>query len=126
MPTPRLVGDVDRLQNAGFTITFLCEEAGFTNIVVHGVHTSPLYRPDAVDVLIRVPLLYPDAAPDMFWTDPQLTLANGTLPKNADTIQNICMKPWRRFSWHRNGRWVPSADWIGSYLEFIRQRFESA
>lgn len=125
MPTPRLREDLDRLKGAGWVTSILCEEAGFTNIVVKSVETGPLYQPGVTDLLLRVPNLYPDAALDMFWTDPELRLSNGSTPNRADVIETICQRQWRRFSWHRNGRWNPDIDWIGSHLEFVRQRFSS-
>ena len=126
MPTPRLASDLERLTSAGWTLTVLCEEAGFTNVVIRGVETGVLYRPATTDILLRVPALYPDAAPDMFWTEPSVVLASGSMPKRAESLETICGRQWRRFSWHRSGRWDPNADWIGSHLEFVRQRFMTA
>jgi len=73
------------------------------------------------DLLLRVPLSYPDAGPDMFYTDPRIVLASGAIPQNAESLETYIGRQWRRFSWHHN-RWNRISDNLTSYLEFVRER----
>ena len=57
----------------------------------------------------------------MFWTDTDLVLAGGQVPKNADLIETILGGQWRRFSWHPQN-WNPGADDLCTYLEFVNDR----
>jgi hypothetical protein len=111
------------------------EEAGVIDVVIFGFPTSSQYSIHSTRVLIRVPRAYPDAGLDMFWTDPELRLADGTIPTNADQVETysetnaipeIAGKSWRRFSWHPQtgtpSRWNPAIDNLISYTEFINRR----
>jgi hypothetical protein len=73
-----------------------------------------------------VPNGYPYAAPDCFWADMTLRLADGTMPKNAQVGNVMPGQPdtqtlW--FSWHVNSAWKPSCD-LMTYIKIIRMRFE--
>ena len=116
--------------------TDVAEEPTTINVVLRGYPTSELYSISQTNLLLRVPRAYPDAGLDMFWTDPELVLKDGTIPKNADlletypaldSITDFAGKKWRRFSWHPqpNGpkRWNPNLDNLESYLEFVNRRF---
>ena len=97
----------------------------------------PAGRYDApeTDVLVRLVPPYPNENPDMFWTLPQVKLANGSLPPATDVqqvpapsgfehvYQNV---PWQRWSRHYNDRalWRPGIDGLRTYIASIRQEFE--
>ena len=113
----------------------VAEEASTINVVIFDFPTSPLYNLPRTRVLIRVPRAYPDAGLDMFWTDTDLKLVDGSTPNGADQIESypvtgqipeLAGKTWRRFSWHPQpgtpNRWNPAVDNIVSYTEFIRRR----
>ena len=113
----------------------VAEEASVVNLVFRDFPTSELYNRPTTNLLLRVPRSYPDAGLDMFWTDIELLLQDGTVPANAqqierysavETIPGFAGKQWRRFSWHPqfqgSGRWNPALDNIESYLEFVRKR----
>lgn len=57
------------------------------------------------DVLYIAEQNYPFSAMDMFWVDPGLLLADGSIPTNAEVIEGYLGRSWRRFSWHRQGVW---------------------
>ena len=55
------------------------------------------------DVLVQLPGGYPDARPDMFYTDPWLKLKrNGQLPAAANHPINFVGRSWQRWSRHSN------------------------
>jgi len=71
-----------------------------------------------------VPVGYPMARPDCFWTDPGLLLSSGATPQNigsnhAPGLPNGLQ--W--FSWHPQS-WSPNADNLRSYLGVIHNRFQ--
>lgn len=112
------------------------EEETVIDLVIREFPTSTLYKKPTTNLLLRVPRSYPDAGLDMFWTDPDLVLLDGSEPANAqqmerypalDTIPDFAGKQWRRFSWHPQSsiprRWNPNIDNIQSYLQFVRKRF---
>jgi hypothetical protein len=61
----------------------------------------------------------------MFWTDQDLTLEGGGIPRNADSIETALEKPWRRFSWHPQN-WNPGTDNLRTFLEFVNARLAKA
>jgi hypothetical protein len=101
------------------------EDAGFINVVISDFPTGPLYNRPTTRVLLRVPRAYPDAGLDMFWTEVELTLANGSTPQCGDVIEVYIGRSWRRFSWHHNG-WHPTLQDLQAYLEFVSRRFHAA
>ncbi|HEV2317524.1 MAG TPA: E2/UBC family protein [Thermoplasmata archaeon] len=113
----------------------VAEEDTTINVVIFDFPTSTLYNLSHTRVLIRVPRTYPDAGLDMFWTDPDLKLADGSTPNGADQLEpypatgqipELAGKAWRRFSWHPQPgtptRWNPAYDNLLSYTEFIKRR----
>ncbi len=97
-------------------------------LLVRGFHTSDLYQPTSTTILLQVPRPYPDAGLDMFWTEEDLRLNNGSVPQAGDVIETHVGRRWRRFSWHPqfggSGKWDPNIHNIRTYLAFIRRRFE--
>lgn len=79
----------------------------------------------STNVLFLVPQPYPYAAPDCFWTDAELRLANGCLPQNVllgNPIPEVGgLHLW--FSWHLTGSWNPSRDTLVTWYNAIVDRF---
>ena len=100
------------------------EDAGMVNLVFENFPTSPRYNNPTTTLLLRVPMSYPDAGIDMFWTDVELQHADGTIPQAAESLEPHGGKQWRRFSWHHN-RWNPNVDNLHSYLQFVKRRFHA-
>jgi hypothetical protein len=61
----------------------------------------------------------------MFWVEPDVTFANGAVPKNAELIEAAIGRQWRRFSWHLQN-WNPGRDGLKTYLEFVNSRLAKA
>jgi len=117
---PRLVKEVDQLELR----PQITEDGSVLNLVFKDYPIPPGYNCSTADLLIRIPLAYPDAGPDMFWTSPTLTLVNGTAPKNGDLLETYIGHQWRRFSWHTI--WKPTIDNLHGYMHFVRRRLEQA
>ena len=97
------------------------EESDFVDIVLKDFELGEGFSVIRTELLIRVPKTYPDAGPDMFWTNPEVKLSSGQVPQAAESIENYLGRPWRRFSWHRKC-WNPVVDNLSGTIEFIRKR----
>jgi hypothetical protein len=117
---PRLTKEIEQLESRPTVV----EDGGAINLVFRSYPIPPGYNSMRTDLLVRVPLAYPDAGPDMFWTSPSLTLMGGAEPRNGNSIEVYIGERWRRFSWHTV--WKPTVDNIHGYMHFIRRRLEQA
>jgi len=110
--------EIEGLRKEAYLID-LIEAEGFANLIFHDYALPVGYSKAATDLLIKLPMSYPNGRPDMFWTDEDLILKDGRIPKNADVIETALGNKWRRFSWHPQGGWNPGADNLRTYLEFV-------
>ena len=95
---------------------------GCTWVVLKGRKLPEGYNCEAADVLIQLPDGFPEAAPDMFWTDPILTLGGGgRRPDGTDIDECHLGRVWQRWSRHIGGHWRPGIDTIRSYVAYIRR-----
>jgi len=117
---PRLAKEIEQLEVRPDVI----EDGGVINLLFKDFPIPAGYNRSAADLLVRVPLAYPDAGPDMFWTAPELTLPNGSAPQCGDSIEMHMGRRWRRFSWHAT--WRPNIDNLHGYVHFVRRRLERA
>ena len=97
-------------------------------VTIPDFRLPPGWNRDATTVYFIVPVGYPQAKPDSFWTDPGLTLASGGPPQNATPAGNQLpgLPPgvlW--FSWHANS-WNPNTDTLTTYTKLIAGRFQEA
>ena len=79
------------------------------------------YQIARTDLLILLPGGFPDAAPDMWWCDPWVKLANGADPVGASVREQIGPRTWQRFSRHFGAvRWAPGRSGVESYVTLIK------
>lgn len=117
----QLVDEVKALCEGGLTVT-LTEADGVANVEIAKYPVSSgYYNKQAVTLLLRLPLSYPNGRPDMFWVDEDFVLKDSKVPKSADQIECWLGRRWRRFSWHLSS-WNPGADNLLTYLEFVNTR----
>ncbi|SRR6266404_1777513 len=116
---PRLENEISELREK-FAVE-VHPDAGFINLILKDFPLGGGFNLPSADLLIRVPLSYPDAGPDMFWTDPRVLLSNGQEPQAANVREQYLGREWRRFSWHRS-RWDSIRDNLFSYIEFVHHR----
>lgn len=97
---------------------------GWMHLILRDMRLPPAYAPERADVLIKLPPLFPDAQPDMFWTTPGVQLRNGAPPQNT-SLEQVNGATWLRFSWHlARGAWKPGISTLQDYIRCIRGRFE--
>ncbi len=122
MLPPRLARELEELSKSHKIE--VVEDHDFVNLIISDFPTGPDYNRPTTTLLLRIPRPYPDAGPDMFWTDIDLTLVDGAVPTAGDSIETYIGRPWRRFSWH-HGHWNGNTDNIATYLTFVRRRFNA-
>ena len=75
------------------------------------------------NILFVAPQGYPFAAPDCFWADQDLRLANNGMPQNTQITpipETSDMRVW--FSWHMAHPWNPNRDSLTTWVSVILQR----
>lgn len=107
----------EELRKTGFSIT-LREEGGIAKLLIPNFTLPDGYSQPHSDLLVLVPISYPNGKPDMFWVDETVLLANGQVPHKANVIEMHLDRRWRRFSWHL-GKWNPGCDNLDTYLAFV-------
>ncbi|MEJ7634107.1 E2/UBC family protein [Aeromicrobium sp.] len=113
------------LADAGLTYT-IDAEPGFANLVVEKFSTAPGLAPDNVNLLLRLPFGFPDAAPDMFWVDPQVTSGTGAAIPGTELIEIYVNRSWQRWSRHIAQQWRPGIDNLETYLGYVRRCLRQA
>lgn len=109
-------------------------EAGFYHVVIRD-YPVPVnaYNKGSTDTLIRVPENYPEQAPDWVYVDKDFRVANGDLPRKAQTPEtnpnnNPVLEGWVSLSWHISNlsiTWKPYQHDLRWYLEtIVRGRLE--
>lgn len=106
----------------GLTVDLL-EEPGRVGIVLRQAPLPPgLFRVATTDVLFLTDQQYPLSALDMFWTDLEVVRPDGSIPRNADSVETYFGRQWRRFSWHRSGAWIPTGNKLLEHYAVMEQR----
>lgn len=99
------------------------EPEGWTFLVIKDYLLPADFKPNRVDLLVKLPPGFPDAAPDMFWTYPPVKTPNGSLPR-ATCEERLLGKDWQRFSWHlAPNAWQPGISGLRDFLRCIAARF---
>jgi hypothetical protein len=95
---------------------------GELRVYIRGFELPAAYLPRLTDLLIRLPMGYPQANPDMFWTKPDVLLARGGYPNRAD-YHDPTAGGWQR--WSRHGAWRPGVDNFRTKLAAVRHELEA-
>lgn len=111
--------------DVGFDIfESIVQPDGWTFLVVSDHQLPDGFSPSVARLLVKLPPSFPDAAPDMFWLNPQVRTASGGAPQGT-SIETLLGEQWQRFSWHLlPGAWRPGISALRDYMRCIRARFE--
>ena len=124
MTSSQLLAELDELREEGWTVEAIDGEG--SALVVFRCYSMPAgFSKRSTDLLLKLPISYPNGQPDMFWVEVDLVLANGDVPKEANVVETHLGRQWRRFSWHLKN-WNPGRDNIRTYLEFVNARLAKA
>ncbi len=100
-------------------------EGNMISLVINGFVLPAGYQPDEADLLLWLPVQFPQAPPDMFWTDPIVGYANGGVPPQTQVHEMYMGRSWQRWSRHfGQSHWRPGTDDLRSYLRLIRSTLE--
>jgi hypothetical protein len=118
--------DAEYLESKGYRFSEKTV-VGWIHIIIRNFPLPAAYTPGSCDLLIRLPAGYPDASPDMFWTHPEVRLANGNWPTRADVRESFDGESWQRWSRHFPPQsWRPGTDTLQSFLATIRLELAKA
>lgn len=99
------------------------EAGGWSFLVIADYALPAGFEPKRVQLLVKLPPGFPDAAPDMFWVHPAVRTSNGSLPR-ATCNERLLGKDWQRFSWHlAAGAWKPGVSGLRDFLRCVSARF---
>lgn len=112
--------DAQALDGLGLPYTAL-SEGGFVNVIIDGYPVGATVTPVHSTLLLRLPLGFPDATPDMFWFDPPLTAAAGGVIAGTEAREPHAGRIWQRWSRHIQGQWRPGVDNLSTYLAYVRR-----
>jgi hypothetical protein len=99
------------------------DAGGWFFLVVSDYMLPTGYTPNRVQLLLKLPPTFPDAAPDMFWVCPEVKAPSGNLPRSTSTEQ-LLGQGWQRFSWHLvPGAWKSGVSSLRDYMRCIAARF---
>ena len=116
---PLLESDKQYLEEKGLEYQ-ICENSGGLLVVLKGYKLSDLYTPRTVDLLVKIPPLYPNNGLDMFWGYPHVFLVNGNqYPTCANAFEDLLGQKWQRFS--RHYQWRPGTDCLASHLMTVQK-----
>lgn len=118
-------GDAGYLGAQGFDYQVISESQMFS-LIIGGYELPVGYEPSVVDLLLRLPGGFPDAAPDMFWTHPVVSYAGGGVPPASDVRLDYEGRTWQRWSRHLALAWRPGIDNLQTYMRLIRTDLEKA
>ncbi len=68
--------DAEFLEEKGFDYEIV-QATGEVRVIIHGYSFPGQYTPRSSNLMLRLPAGYPNANPDMFWTNPDVKLTNG-------------------------------------------------
>lgn len=91
-----------------------------TSVISATVDLPAGWDREQVTIEFIVPIAFPSAQPDCFYTDSELRLVGGGQPVNTD-FQLLDGERRLWFSWHL-ASWTPSSDTIETYLRFVERR----
>ena len=115
-----LVADVALLERRGFVLQQHPQPHGWLFFVISNYLLGRAFTPTTSDLLVKIPPTYPYAGLDMFWVQPEVRLANGTMPANS-SLETLLDRQWLRFSWHP-ANWRYGVDNLSTFLSFINER----
>ena len=96
----------------------------WTFVVFPKFELPDAYAPRVVKLLVKLPPLFPQAQPDMFYLSPAVRLSGGGLP-HATSVRPLLGEQWQQFSWHlKPGAWRPGKSDFRDFMRCVRARLE--
>lgn len=92
-------------------------------LILRGYSLPYGYNQKEVNIAIDIPTTYPDAAIDMFYCNPALSLASGGVIDRTQSTIVIAGQTYQRWSRHLNGitKWNPMTDSVITHMAVIEE-----
>jgi len=90
------------------------------NPIIIVIKNFPLptgFKIEKTDLLLKIPISFPNGKPDMFWVNPDAIPKAKKLPFTPQIEANLG-RQWLRYSWHLQ-KWNPNHDNLFTFIEFI-------
>jgi hypothetical protein len=118
---PADYGDEERYKQ----LDELPQPDGWTYLIYREFQLPAEFRPDRVDLLVKLPPTFPDAAPDMFWVSPHVTVGATHASPRGTSTETVLGASWQRFSWHlAAGAWRAGVSTLRDFLRCVIGRLE--
>ena len=91
-------------------------------LLIHEMPLPPVYTRASCTALLQTDALYPRSAMDMFWLQEDVARVDGRMPAGSESLETYLGRPWRRYSWHRNGVWRTRGNPLLDHYEFMQAR----
>ena len=120
-----LIPEVDRdyLDEKGYK--FSAKSMGSdVHVVIEDFPFPESYNPRRARLLIILTAGYPNANLDMFRTIPDVRLANGAWPANADNRELHGGVSWQRWSRHFTSGWRQGVDNLRTFIASIKHELD--
>lgn len=100
------------------------QQDGWTFLIVPNFPLPDAFTPRFARLLVKLPPLFSEAAPDMFWLSPQVNTMSGGAPQGT-SVETLLGTRWQRFSWHLlPGAWRTGSSTLRDYMRCVRARLE--
>jgi hypothetical protein len=120
-----LVPEIDRDFLAAKGYKFIAKRIGADlHVIIEDFPFPVAYTPQFAKLLIILPAGYPNANLDMFRTVPDVKLASGAWPKNAEVRETHDGVSWQRWSRHFNSAWRQGVDNLQTFVASIRRELD--
>jgi Prokaryotic E2 family E len=97
-------------------------DGGMICVVMRGFPLPNGFNRGTSDLLLRLSPGYPDVAPDMWWFDPPVALANGKIIPATEVRESYLGRTWQRWSRHfAAGQWRSGVDTLETFLALIHR-----
>jgi len=118
--------DAAFLAERGYKYTVV-EEQSMLCVRLHDVPLPTGLNAESADVLLRLAAAYPASPPDMWWTLPRLTRADGSVIQATEISEVHLGLTWQRWSRHLPaGAWAPMLDGLEAFLALMHSEFDKA
>ena len=118
--------DVEFLAERGID-HHIVAEVPMLSLVLCSFVLPPGLNVAATDVLLRLSPGYPDVPPDMWWCDPAVRRADGSVIQATELQEIHEGRNWQRWSRHlAAGQWQSGTDCLESFVALIRSEFTIA
>ena len=95
-------------------------EANMTCVILRGFGLPPGFNQPRADLLLRISPGYPDVPLDMWWFDPAVQFADGSIIPATDVREPHIGRMWQRWSRHLQAeQWRAGIDGLETFLALI-------